>query len=121
MTPEMETAAWEGLAGNHAAQIHAEGNATVARWLAAHDQVAVNRERMTELERITAQVSEELDAERDRVANLDRLLQERDRLIEAACPCLPGAPRHEHLTGGYAIDWTDPATVRAAGRDKDLP
>lgn len=98
MTPEMEAAAWEGLASNHAAQLHAEGDDTVARWLAAHDLVAVSREWISD--------------ERDRVANLDRLLQERDRLIEAACPCLPGAPRHEHLTGGYAIAWTDPATVR---------
>lgn len=50
MTPEMEAAAWEGLATNPAAQLAAEGDDTVARWLTQHDQVAISRERLADLE-----------------------------------------------------------------------
>lgn len=50
MTPEMEAAAWEGLATNPAAQMAAEGNDTVARWLFERAQVAVGRERLHDLE-----------------------------------------------------------------------
>lgn len=29
------------------------------------------------------------------------------RLAIHLCPCLPGAPRHEHLRGGYSLDTED--------------
>lgn len=54
MTPEMEAAAWEGLATNPAAQQHAEGSDAVARWLTQHNAVAVDRRRLDDLEQAAA-------------------------------------------------------------------
>ncbi len=34
------------------------------------------------------------------------IYEELQFLREGLCPCLPGAPKHEHLTGGYR--WTSP-------------
>ncbi|MET7949238.1 hypothetical protein [Micromonospora sp. NPDC005324] len=33
-----------------------------------------------------------------------------------ACPCLPGAPKHQHGVGGYATDQYDPADDEPPGR-----
>lgn len=54
MTPEMEAAAWEGLATNGPAQQHAEGSDAVARWLTQHNAVAIDRRRLDDLERAAA-------------------------------------------------------------------
>lgn len=33
-------------------------------------------------------------------------LVELEDIAAAACPCLPGAPAHQHLTGGYRPDYS---------------
>lgn len=77
------------------------------------------------LAHLIAQFLNQLDTERDRVANLDQLLQHRDALIEAACPCTPDAPHHDHLTGGYAPDWVatapDWTAAGVTGEGSDQP
>lgn len=73
-------------------------------------QLLETRAELQGMRKIVMDKDEALDEEHERVANLDRLIQERDHLLAAACPCTPGAPVHEHLTGGYALEWMTEAT-----------
>lgn len=91
MTPEMEAAAWEGLATNAAAQQHAEGNDAVAAWLLDHNQVAIDRSRLTALEQRANR--DTVDATQPDLGLLAFIV--RDLMIAAGYRYEPGRP----LTG----------------------